>query len=212
VCFRGEVTVTHGHDELLHSITAAARDVFGAAACSVAVLEADDEHLLFRAAAGTGSDRIVGRRLPVGRGIAGWAASSGEAISVENVEGDPRFARDTAESTGFVPRSIMAAPLEADGRLYGVIEVLDRDATTQSRQPGLDLLTRFAHQAALVLQLEQGSGAAAAGPPEPADPAALDRAVAELSSMGVEERRCAAAILDAFLAYAGRRRGPAGLV
>jgi GAF domain-containing protein len=221
----------HGRDDLLRSITATARETFQAAACSLAVLEPDDEHLLFRVAVGAGADDIVGRRLPVGRGIAGWAASSGEAIAVENVESDPRFARDMAESTGYVPRSIMVAPAEVEDRLYGVIEVLDRGPTGGTQEPGLSTLALFAHQAALALRLgdeldqlaaasssasaealEHQHGLSASSRLKSGGQDGLDRVFAQLRNMGSAEQDTAIMLIDALLAYTERRRGSAGVV
>ena len=42
---------------------------------------------------------------------------------------DPRWAADVAEQTGYLPRSILAAPLETEQTLIGVVEVLDRDTS-----------------------------------------------------------------------------------
>ena len=51
---------------------------------------------------------------------------SGEPIQVADVATDKRFARDVAESTNYVPTTIMAAPvLDAHGDIAGVVEVLD---------------------------------------------------------------------------------------
>lgn len=105
---------------------AAIRSLFGAAACSCALVDDDDENLTFVAADGEGAAEIVGVRLPIGRGIAGWAVMSGQPIAVRDVQTDARFARDVAESTNYVPTSVLAAPLhDRDGEALGVIEVLD---------------------------------------------------------------------------------------
>ena len=69
--------------ELLTGIVAATRERLGAAACSVALL--DGEELVFRAAAGVGAAEVIGLRLPVGRGIAGWTVASSQAIAVADV-------------------------------------------------------------------------------------------------------------------------------
>lgn len=101
------------------------RLVMDAASVSVARLEGDD--LVFAAADGRGADRIRGVVLPAGRGIAGYVAASGEAIEVAHVADDPRFARDVAEATGYVPAAILAVPVVADdGDVVGVVSVLDR--------------------------------------------------------------------------------------
>ena len=110
--------------ELLTGIVAATRERLGAAACSVALLEGDE--LVFRAAAGVGAAEVIGLRLPVGRGIAGWAVASGQAIAVADVNADQRFDRESAASTGYLPTTILAVPVEDDEGPRGVLEVLDR--------------------------------------------------------------------------------------
>jgi GAF domain-containing protein len=51
---------------------------------------------------------------------------SGQPIAVSDVQADPRFARDVAESTAYVPRAILAAPLMGgSGDVLGVLSVLD---------------------------------------------------------------------------------------
>ena len=194
---------TQDADALLSSIVELGRVVLGAAACSLAVLDQDEEHLVFRAACGAGADDVTGLRLPVSRGVAGWVVSSGQPIAVQDVRADPRFAADVAESTGYVPRSILAAPLTASGEPLGVIEVLDR--TPVDGRDDMDLITRLAAQAALAVELVDASVGSAAAP----DPHAV---LAEVGRLGPEEQRAAAALLTGFLTYLGRRRGSAGLV
>jgi GAF domain-containing protein len=180
---------------LLRALTEIGRELFGAAACSLALLEPDDEHLVFRAASGAGADDVVGLRLPINRGIAGWVVSSGQSITVQDVRRDPRFARDIAESTGYVPRSITATPIVGVADVLGVIEVLD--GSPDGDPTLLALLAR--HVAAVV---EAGG----AGHPE------LVAAVETVAGMGIAEQRAAAALLRAFAGYARERGGPAGLV
>ncbi len=187
-------------DALLTSVADLGRRSFGAAACSLALLEADDEHLLFRAASGEGAGEVVGLRLPVDRGIAGWVVSSGQPIAVSDVRADPRFAVDVAEATGYVPRVILAAPVTAGGEPLGVVEVLDPGPGVADP---LDLLAVLAAHAALVVAA--ADRAAAGTPPDP-------RVVLhELLRLGQAEQRAAADLLTAFLASLGRSGGPAGL-
>jgi GAF domain-containing protein len=75
--------------------------------------------------------------------------ASGQPIAIEDVSSDPRFAMDVAESTGYVPRSILAMPLETDRAVIGVIEVLDRQS---ERDRDMELLALFARQAALAIE------------------------------------------------------------
>lgn len=186
---------------LLTSLVDLGRRSFGAAACSLAVLEADDEHLLFRAASGAGADEVIGLRLPVSRGIAGWVVSSGQPIIVSDVRADPRFAVDVAESTGYVPRVILAAPITAGGDPLGVVEVLDPRTEAADRS---DLLTALAVHAALVL----AAGEPAPEPDRP-DPQNVLR---EFDRLGPVEQRAAGDLLSVLLAYLRHTGGSAGLV
>ena len=174
----------------------AIRELFSAAATSFARTTEDGEHLVFVAADGAGADRIVGVELPVGRGIAGFAAMSGQSIAVADVQRDPRFARDVAESTEYVPRTILAAPVFADGDVAGVLSVLD-PAVDASSGWTLSVLGTLGTLVAALMQ---------APPPEPApvspaspDVQALDLSAAleALSSRGPQARRLATDVLGA---------------
>ena len=133
-----------------------ARAVFGAAACSIALLTDDGTELVFTTSSG-GSPDITGLRLPAGDGIAGWVATTGQPLAVDDLERDPRFAAAFATSTGYSPRAILAAPIELDDRLLGVIEVLDRDSARVGAGDDLSLLTLFGRQAAVALDATERS-------------------------------------------------------
>jgi GAF domain-containing protein len=143
-----------GHREMLQAVVDTARELFGAAACSIATVDDKGLHLDYQVASGEGAAAIVGQRLPLGRGIAGWVASSGAAIAVDDVGQDPRFARDVAERTGYVPRAVLAAPLEARDTVLGVLTVLDRRAPADAAEAQRDmtLLGLLARQVAMSLE------------------------------------------------------------
>jgi signal transduction protein with GAF and PtsI domain len=136
-------TVATAANDLPPALAAALTDavrstagLFGAAACSVALVDPDAGTMRFVASHGEGERRIVGVEVPVSRGIAGWVVTSGTALAVADVQADQRFARDVAESTGYVPSTILAAPLHGDEEPLGVLSVLD----PTRRERDLDLL------------------------------------------------------------------------
>jgi GAF domain len=45
--------------------------------------------------------------------------ASGQPIELSDVTHDPQFARDVAERTGYVPRSILAMPVEGSQQTLG---------------------------------------------------------------------------------------------
>jgi GAF domain-containing protein len=147
--------------QLLQTMVAVTRHLYRAAASSVFMLSPDGGELIFAAVAGEGEESLIGRRLPADTGIAGWVAASGEVVIADDLAASDMFARDVAASTGYVPRSIMAAPLVADGQCIGVLEVLDRHAAGSgepvSELDDMELLGLLAQQAALSLELVRRS-------------------------------------------------------
>jgi GAF domain-containing protein len=150
---------------LLQSVVAVARHVYCAAASSVFMVSPDTGELIFAAVAGAGQQGLVGKRFEPGTGIAGWVAASCQTLITDNVRDNDQFAQDAADATGYVPTTIMAAPLIAEGECIGVLEVLDRH-TTGTSDPSrelddMELLGLIATQAALSLSLlrqqEEGS-------------------------------------------------------
>lgn len=139
-------SVTHPLAELCR----AARLTFGAAAVSVSRRSGSD--LVYEAADGAGASEIVGRRLPIDRGVAGYVVQAGQAISVDQVRNDPRFARDVAESTGYVPTSLLAVPITTLDDVVGVLSVLDRSSDGGPRDV-LQVASAFAAVAAPLLGL-----------------------------------------------------------
>jgi GAF domain-containing protein len=219
-----------GSDDLLRCLTETARRLFGAAACSLAVLSDDDSELVYTVADGAGADSVRGMRMPASQGIAGWVVQSGQPIAVSDVSREPRFAAELAKNTGYVPTTLVVVPVETSDRMLGVISLLDRDADRPDATYDMALLSLFADQAAIILTsidsfatlgrvLLTALAASAAGkdladalrnaadrlPAADADLTALASAFAGLARRGAAERRLALAVLTDVANYAGRR-------
>jgi GAF domain-containing protein len=138
---------------LLQSVVEVARAIFGAKASSIFLLDEDADELVFEAVAGEGAETLVGKRFPSSTGIAGWVLVTRQPLVIEDVTQDPRFGKEVAESTGYVPKGMMAVPLLHEERALGVLEVLDRPQRAQFSLVEMDLLGLFANQAAIALDL-----------------------------------------------------------
>ena len=139
--------------ELLRSVVEVARAIFRARASSVLLLDEDANELVFEAVVGEGEETLLGQRFPAGTGVAGWVLATSTPLVIEDVARDPRFAKDVAEDTGYVPEGLMAVPLLHEERALGVLEVLDRQAKFTLEE--MELLGLFAAQAAIALDLLQ---------------------------------------------------------
>jgi GAF domain-containing protein len=180
---------------LLRSVVEVARAIFRAQASSVFLLDEEADELVFEAIAGEGSD-LVGTRFPSSTGIAGWVLVTRQPLVVEDVSEDPRFARDAAEATGYVPRGLMAVPLLHEERALGVLEVLDRPANTRFSLEEMDLLGLFANQAAIALDLwQRARRATAALEGEGEDAAVVARLAAALDGLEADQREAGLRLL-----------------
>ncbi len=93
------------------------------------------------------SAELVGQRLGVGEGVAGWVAEHRQTTLVDDVAHDERFSKRLDESQSFTTQSILAAPLIGEGRVLGVVEILNKDPQyefTELHSAKLNLFCHFA--------------------------------------------------------------------
>lgn len=152
----GRAILPGSSDILLKSIVEAAARIFGAAAASLLLVDEDEEALEFKVAFGPANRDLVGTKFPYDKGIAGYVFMTGMPIATSNVREDRRFNQDFAESTGYVPNSILATPLiSADDRVIGVMEILDKVDGTSFDMQDMELMGLFAQQAAMAIDQSQ---------------------------------------------------------
>jgi GAF domain-containing protein len=184
------------HRLLLQSVVEVARAIFAARASSVFLLDEDADELVFEAVSGEGAESLIGQRIPSSTGIAGWVLVTRQPLVLEDVANDPRFAKDVAESTGYVPQGLMCAPLLHEEKALGVLNVLDR--ASQFTLEEMELLGLFANQAAIALDLLQRARRAQAVLAESGDSAEALARVASLleGETGDAGRRLLSALED----------------
>src|SRR5512146_2578749 len=151
----GQTVLSGSGDALLDSIVQAAARIFGAGAASILLVDEDEQALEFKVACGPVGQNLVGTKYPLDKGIAGYVVMTGQPIATSHVTQDARFDREFAESTGYVPESILAAPLVSGDRIIGVMEVLDKINADSFGLQDMELLGMFARQAALAIDQAQ---------------------------------------------------------
>jgi GAF domain-containing protein/HAMP domain-containing protein/anti-sigma regulatory factor (Ser/Thr protein kinase) len=107
-------------DELLQETVRLVNEVLGYYLVGIGLIEGDE--LVVKAGAGPrwADPDFQPPRLPVGEGISGWVAQTGEPLLAPDVSREPRFLRlpDSAET-----RSELAVPLKAKTAVIGVLDV-----------------------------------------------------------------------------------------
>jgi len=145
----------------LRAIADAAAAALNVTAASIALHDPVANRLVFRAAAGAQGEGVIGLSVAPNEGIAGYAFATGQPLAIADVRTDPRFERETAERSGYVPRSLLAVPLVDDEGIVGVMEWLDRLDGAPFDLGDLEVATRVAAAAtatARATALDQAAG------------------------------------------------------
>jgi GAF domain-containing protein len=143
------------HGRLLEMILETAAAVIGARAGSLFLIDPATDELIFEEAIGPGGQRIEGTRMPVGRGIAGLVATSGQAMAIADAREDPRVFREIGDRVGHQPESLICVPLFTGDRVIGVFEMLDKTGAEAFTSEDMRTLGMFANQAAVAIELSR---------------------------------------------------------
>ena len=138
---------------LLSEILDTSLQVLKATDGSLMLVDEESGALVFTVVRGATAENLVGYRLPPGAGIAGWVAQHHQPQVVRDVHRDPRFYPAVDELFGFKTRSMVCVPVVLDdGRLLGVIEVLNKVSDREFNQDDLDLILIVAQLAATAMR------------------------------------------------------------
>ncbi|MBW1879469.1 MAG: GAF domain-containing protein [Deltaproteobacteria bacterium] len=85
----------------------------------------NDDALTFVAASGPAARKLLGRKVPFGRGLVGAAYDQGVTIQVRDVSKDHRHLVSFDKETGFATQAVVCSPVCHEGSFYGVIELLN---------------------------------------------------------------------------------------
>jgi len=132
-----EVNSSLDLDEVLQKAAALVRRLVPYEIFAVLLLDEAAQDLRFRFAIGYTREVVETWRIPVGKGITGTAALSGQPVLVGDVRNDPRYL-SAVESV----RSEIAVPLLLKGRAIGVLDIQSRepDSFTREQQQVLALV------------------------------------------------------------------------
>lgn len=149
--------------KLLSDILDTALAVLKASDGSLMLSDDATGELVFAVVRGTAKTSLQGYRVPAGEGIAGAVAASRKPEIVMDVRRDPRFYALIDETTGFKTRSMVCVPLSLDnGRVLGVIQVLNKVSDREFTQDDLDLMLVVAQLAVTAMHRAERAGEAKA--------------------------------------------------
>jgi HD-GYP domain-containing protein (c-di-GMP phosphodiesterase class II) len=135
---------------VLETALETAEQVCQAETSSIWELDEETQELFFRVVRGEAAGEIRDLRVPVGHGIVGSVAASGQAELVNDVAADPRWRGNDAR--GFHTRAILTVPLRVRGSVIGVLQLLNPVGRERFTEEDLQRMTLFAGVLAPPLQ------------------------------------------------------------
>lgn len=155
------IAAPSAHANLLQRILETAAGVISAHAGALFLIDDAAQDLRCEVALGRRADALRDVRLPIGHGIAGGVALSGQPMAVSDVQRDERWAAEIGERVGYTPNNILCVPLFSEDGVIGVLELLDKEGAPSFDENDITTLSLFANQAAVAI--EQSRVQASAG-------------------------------------------------
>jgi len=115
---------TFNIDQVLKYTMDMIRAVMDVEAGSLLLLQRDE--LEFKVSFDVDVDILQKFRPKLGKGIAGYVAARGDSLIVNDVKGHPQFMSEIDEYTDYSTRSALCVPIISQGKVLGVIEVLNK--------------------------------------------------------------------------------------
>ncbi len=142
----------HNIRELLNLSMRMATKAMSAEASALMLIDELTNELVFETIEGEKGEKIREIRLAMGEGIAGWVAQNGKPLVIPDVSKDERFASHIDEKSGFITKSIIAAPLRGKTKIIGVIEAINKIDKSEFREREIEFFTLLANQVALAIE------------------------------------------------------------
>ncbi|MEF3279519.1 MAG: HD domain-containing protein [Elusimicrobiota bacterium] len=112
-------------NKLLEVIAAQVEKILSSQRCSIFILDAKNQELWSRIATGMNNTEI---RIPIGKGIVGWVAYTGQTFCVDDAYKSDKFNPEIDTITKFKTKNVLAVPLKnISGKIIGVFEVINKN-------------------------------------------------------------------------------------
>ncbi len=145
---------------LLERVLSSALLSIGASDGSLMLLDEATQELVFAVVHGQVKNSLVGHRIPLGLGIAGWVAIQKEPVVVEDVQQDPRFLSSVDQTFRFQTRSMVCVPVTAGDRVLGVLQALNKFEQRPFNQSDLTMMRVAAQLASTAITRAEAAVAA----------------------------------------------------
>lgn len=120
-----DITISLNLDDVLGGIMKQTSLALNAQAVLLALIDPQENMLVFRAATGWATSQVINTRFRLGQGVAGWVAQQGDGIIVQDVTKNEHFDPEVDSRTGHKTKAMACAPIRYRGQVIGVLEALN---------------------------------------------------------------------------------------
>lgn len=145
-------------NRLLNRIVYEAVRIVDAVEGSLLLVDEESQELVFVASRSEMKDELIGQRIPIDTGIAGWVVAHYEPVIANDVAQDERFSSLVDQRLKFTTRSLLAAPLVSCGRTLGVVELVNKFSEERFDERDVETLSLLTPIAALAIDLASEKG------------------------------------------------------
>ena len=111
----------------------------------------NNPELVFAAVTGLGADRLLGKRISLSAGVAGWVGREKRPALIADAQNDPRFDPCTDADSRVLARTLLAVPLTYKGEVLGVVEAINKRESAFD-QHDQDVLEALCNSAAIAIE------------------------------------------------------------
>jgi len=137
---------------LLTEIMGITKEETEAEASSLYLIDEEKNELWFEVALGEKRDKVKEIRLKLGEGVAGWVASEGVALNLQDVNADPRFKREIGEKIHFQQKAMLTIPVIYKDKTIGVLQLINKIGGGSFTIDDQELLEGMSSQIAIALE------------------------------------------------------------
>ena len=112
-------------EDILGTIMEKMAQFFGPERWSLLMVDEKAQELYYAIAVGENAESLKGLRVPMGEGVAGWVAATGNPLVVPDVSLDPHWSSFTKKHPELHIQSIACVPVRSGNKTLGVIQLLN---------------------------------------------------------------------------------------
>jgi len=140
-------------EEFVREVLVTIMNAVNSEAGSILELDQNNNSFFFRAVVGSSSDQLMAVSIPSGQGIVGHVAESKMPVVIDDVSDNRIHLGAISKVVEFEARNLAALPIVIRGRMFGVLELLNRMGEKTFTSSDVEFLTYLCDMASKTIEI-----------------------------------------------------------